>query len=116
MPAVSEPGGSGDLIARRFFVLLRQASIRYDLIVVDCPPLLIGDAGRTLVRLADSALFVVGTGVGVRQLEEGNGILRTLQVPVLGAVINRAPRSEVEGGYRQARRYGLRSERSAEPS
>ncbi|HEX2039068.1 MAG TPA: CpsD/CapB family tyrosine-protein kinase [Acidimicrobiales bacterium] len=81
---------AGDLLARRFADVLRRARDRFDVIVVDAPPLLGADDARTLATLCDGVLLVVATDSLVGSVGEAAAALDALGVHVVGAVANRA--------------------------
>lgn len=92
---------AGDLLARRLGALLDQARSQYDVVVLDCPPLLSTDDARTLAALADATLLVVASGTESRHVAEAVAGLDALRVRVLGVALNRArlPRRRGLGSY-----------------
>jgi succinoglycan biosynthesis transport protein ExoP len=90
---------AGDLLARRFADVLRKARERFDVIVVDAPPLLGGDDARTLATLCDGCLLVVGTDTRAEPVSEAAAALDALGVRVLGAVANRSRDPRGHGTY-----------------
>jgi polysaccharide biosynthesis transport protein len=97
--AANQDTESSDLIARRFAGVLEQARKRFDLIIVDTPPLLGTDEGRTIATLGDGVLFVVRAGGMTGPINEGVLALEALKVRVLGAVGNALPRSQIGPYY-----------------
>jgi Mrp family chromosome partitioning ATPase len=77
-----------------------RKSKAYDIILVDCPPLLqIAQAG-SLMNLADQAVIVVNHGGSIVLHEEIVERLRFIGTPVLGYIYNRAPlRPEIASYY-----------------
>ncbi len=98
------PRGLGNATAPEFFHrrevadLLRQMAARYDLIVVDTPPLLQVAYATTVVGLADSAMVVVGHDSPAVLLEALRDRLDLIGTPVRGYVYNRAPVRDLEDG------------------
>ena len=100
---------AGDLLARRFAEVIREARTRFDVVVVDAPPLLGGDDARTLAALCDGVLMVVAADTLAAQVGEAASALDALGVRVLGAVANRArdPRGfAAYGAYGSYGAYG----------
>jgi succinoglycan biosynthesis transport protein ExoP len=93
-----DPEG-GDLVATRFAAFLEDARSLYDMVVVDTPPLLGTDEGRTITTFADGVLLVVRAGTMTGSANEGGLALEALKAPVLGAVGNALRRSQVGPSY-----------------
>lgn len=89
LPTRPDPD-AGDLLARNLGDVLRHARERYDVLVVDAPPILVGDDARTIATLCDGVLFVVATDSLAHSVAEAASALDSLGVRVLGAVANRA--------------------------
>lgn len=81
---------TGDLLARSVHTVLGSARAGYDVVLVDSPPLLVGDDTGTLATQADAVLMVVSTGVETVRLGEAARTLDALGVRVIGVVLNRA--------------------------
>lgn len=97
----------GDLIARRLSAVLAEAGRTFDVVVVDCPPILATDDARTLALMADGTLLVVSTGSELARASEAAGALESLGVRMLGGVLNRGRRDGLGsygsyGSYRAA--------------
>lgn len=105
LPTAADPD-AGDLLARHFSDVLRQARERFDVLVVDAPPLLGGDDARTLATLCDGALFVVGADTAAHSVSEAANALDALGVRVLGAVANRMRDPRGLGTYGAYGTYG----------
>ena len=88
---------AGDLLARRFTEVVNEARARFDVIVVDAPPLLGGDDARTLATMCDGVLFVVSSETLTASVSEAAHALEGLGVRVLGAVGNKV-RHGADGG------------------
>jgi polysaccharide biosynthesis transport protein len=97
--AANQDPEASDLIARRFGGVLEEARKKFDLVVVDTPPLLGTDEGRTIATLGDGVLFVVRAGAMTGPINEGVLALEALKVRVLGAVGNALPRAQVGPYY-----------------
>ncbi|MDP8991948.1 MAG: polysaccharide biosynthesis tyrosine autokinase [Actinomycetota bacterium] len=105
LPTSVDPD-AGDLLARRFADVLTEARERFDVIVVDAPPLLGGDDARTLATLCDGVLMVVGSETLATSVSEAASALDALGVRVLGAVANRARDPKGFGAYGTYGLYG----------
>lgn len=91
---------AGDLIPRRFGEVLGDLRTKYDVVFVDCPPLLTGDDARTLATQVDAVLLVVSAGTGTSELDEAAAVLNSLRVRVLGCVLNQTrQRTRAYGAY-----------------
>lgn len=90
---------AGDLLARRFTEVLTEARSRYDVVVIDAPPVLGGDDARTLATVCDGVLFVAAFETPARSLSEAAAALDTLGVRVLGVVANKLQASRGAGAY-----------------
>lgn len=80
---------AGDLLPRGLPGFLARAQEVYDIIVIDCPPLLGGEDASTIATMADATLLVVSIGTPTRKLTEAMLILEALRVRALGVVLNR---------------------------
>jgi polysaccharide biosynthesis transport protein len=86
-PNPSELLGSGHMVA-----LLRQLQQRFDVIIIDAPPLLPVTDAAVLSRICDGAVVVVRYGKTKReQLERTAKALSTVDARILGTVLNMAP-------------------------
>lgn len=93
----------GDLLARRLHAVLAEAGASYDVVVMDCPPILATDDARTLSLMADGTLLVVSAGSDLGRAAESATALDSLGVRMLGGVLNRSRRDGLGsyGSYRQ---------------
>lgn len=102
LPTRPDPD-AGDLLARNLGDVLRSARENYDVVVVDAPPILVGDDARTIATLCDGVLFVVASDSLATSVAEAASALDSLGVRVLGAVANRTRDSRLGsyayGGY-----------------
>jgi Mrp family chromosome partitioning ATPase len=96
LPTSVEADGS-DLFARHFGRVLEAARERFEVVVVDAPPLLVGDDAGTLAVGCDAALLVVARDTPAHLAGEAAAGLRDLGVRVLGAVANGAREPWVVG-------------------
>jgi len=108
IPTAPDPD-AGDLLARNLADVLRRASARYDIVIVDSPPILVGDDARTIATLCDGVLFVVAADSLAHPVSEAVGALEGLRVRVLGALANRTRVAKGLGAYGT---YGHAEERS----
>ena len=84
------PNPSELLGSRRMNDFLRTMSERYDMIVLDSPPVLAVSDACVLVPAVDGVLLVVGSGVVVRPaLKRAKEQLASVHARILGAVVNR---------------------------
>jgi capsular exopolysaccharide synthesis family protein len=93
---------AGTLLARRLGPVLDAARQQYDLVVVDCPPVLATDDALTIAVHCDATLVVVSQGRSAEDAAMAVGMLDALGVRVLGSVLNRArtsQRTPTYGGY-----------------
>jgi len=88
--ATSGVGETGDLLARNLHTVLHAAANEYDVVIVDTPPLLVGDDAGTIATISDAVLMVVSSGVEMRRVSEAVRDLETVQAQVIGIVLNRA--------------------------
>ncbi len=97
------PRGLGHTTAPEFFnradvrSFLADVAARYDLIVIDTPPLLQVAYATTVVGLAGTVIVVVGHDSAAAQLEAVRDRLDLIGSRVRGYVYNRAPGADVEG-------------------
>jgi capsular exopolysaccharide synthesis family protein len=80
---------AGDLLSRRFADVIEEARHRFDLIVVDTPPLLSADDPRTLATMAKGILLVVSAGSTMSSVNDAIVAVEALNAPLLGIVGNR---------------------------
>ncbi len=87
-----QPVAAADLLrspgARSLFVTAKD---EYDAVLVDAPPLLQVAYASTIAGLVDAALVLVAHEAPVAQLDEANGRLALIGVPILGYVYNASP-------------------------
>ena len=88
---------AGDLLAKRFGQVIREARAKFDIVIVDTPPLLGTDDSRTLALEASGVLLVVAGGSMAQPLGEAIMALERVNAPILGIVGNRL--REAHAGY-----------------
>lgn len=71
--------------------LFNEISTKYDLVLIDAPPLLRVAYATTLARLADRAMLVVAHGEDVHAAEELRDQMELVGIPLVGYVYNVAP-------------------------
>jgi tyrosine-protein kinase len=98
LPTAHDPE-AGDLLARRLTDVLDEARERYDLVVIDTPPLLSTDDARTIATMAKGILLVVTRGTLARSVNESVVAIEALQAPLMGIVANRFKESSVPYYY-----------------
>jgi polysaccharide biosynthesis transport protein len=96
----------GDLLALSFSEVMAQARLDYDVVVVDCPPLLGSEDATTVTALVNGTLLVISNGSSARVVHQATLLLEALPVRVLGVVLNRA--RDLVSGY-SATYYSRRS-------
>lgn len=76
--------------------LLAQLAGRYDLVLIDSPPVLPVSDALVLSQVVDGSMMVVGADrLHRRQLREALESLGTLEVTLLGVVLNKVPRRAI---------------------
>jgi Mrp family chromosome partitioning ATPase len=90
LPTAVEPEGAA-LLAGGLSSLLEDARARFDIVIVDAPPLLVGgDNSEPIAGACDAALLVVARDTPAYLAADAAATLRTLNPNVLGAVANGA--------------------------
>lgn len=77
--------------SERMTTLMDELYQRYDVILIDAPPLLQVAYASALLHVADAALVVVPHGVAIAEVEELADRLQFIGRPVVGYIYNRAP-------------------------
>lgn len=87
------PPNPSEMVGSRAMTwVLDELAERYDVVVIDTPPLLPVTDAAILARLTDGALVVAGAnGLHRHQLTEALGSLERVGARVLGLVVNRVP-------------------------
>ena len=113
LPAGSIPPAADEFLeSEGVSTVLDELSERYDVVLVDTPPLLaVGDV-MTLSAKVDAILVVTRLGIYRRQLEELARQLHNCRAPVLGFVLTGAPHGDSYSyGYGYDKRvYEVRGE------
>ena len=91
------PNPSELLSSRRTSELLASLKSRFDMVLVDCPPVLPVTDAAVLSSKVDGTLLVATAGVTTqKQVSRAVGLLRQVSAPLLGTVLNGVP---VDKGY-----------------
>ena len=103
----SRPPNPAELVQSHLMKdILSRLRVRYDVIIVDAPPLLPVTDGALLAAQSDGALLVVRHGKTTRdQVAQAARHLATVGAPLLGTVLNMTPRRGA-GGYGYGYGYG----------
>lgn len=78
---------SGDLVARGLGRLLTEMREEYEVVIVDCPPLLAGDDAPTIASLVDGVLLVVPVGSAETPVRDAALVLAKVSATVVGSVL-----------------------------
>lgn len=78
--------------------LLAELRVRFDLVLLDAPPVLLSADATLLASLADATLLIVAAGTEPGLLKRGIGLLQRADPAHFGVVFNRAPLYR-GGGY-----------------
>lgn len=90
--------GAGEHLSRGLGASLEKARQNRSLVLVDCGPLLgEDDAAGVVAARADSVLLVIELRTSMSDLLESVALLRYLDVPLLGVVVNRCSRRGTRG-------------------
>lgn len=104
------PGGSADsdpmagLASDRMEALMKEATARFDWIVVDSPPLGVLSDAQLLARLVDGVLLVIGAGLTPYTLVQ-RAIAELGPDRVLGVVLNQADERLIPSAYHYYEHY-----------
>lgn len=79
----------GDLLARHLGDVLKQARARYDIVLIDAPPLVGTDLSAIIASLSEAVIVVVRAGTTTAAVRQGLGVLSSLGVRAMGLVGNR---------------------------
>jgi capsular exopolysaccharide synthesis family protein len=106
------PNPSELLGSKRVSQLIFQLQSEFDLVLLDSPPVLPITDAAVLSRWVDATVLVAAEGKTTRsQLQAALQVLRQVDAPLAGVVLNRA---RAEGGYGYG--YGYPQERTDHPS
>jgi non-specific protein-tyrosine kinase len=114
LPSGSVPPNPSELLASQNMTeLLRDLETRFDLILIDAPPLLPVTDGAVAAARADGALLVVRYGHTTRaQVQLAVESLEAVDAHLLGCVFNMAP---AKGGSAYSYGYGYEDRPGARP-
>ena len=90
---------AGDLLSRNFAEIVEEARERFDLVLVDTPPLLSTDDPRTLATMAKGILLVVSAGSTTNSVIEAIHAVEALNAPLMGIIGNRFKESGTSNYY-----------------
>src|SRR5690606_10902787 len=91
---------SGLLGSRAMADVVAELESRYDVVLLDCAPLLPVTDATILSKTADGILLVAGGGIVTKdELTEATGKLATVGATVLGVVLNRVERKSGSRTY-----------------
>ncbi len=98
LPSGQVPPNPSEMVGSRAMAwVLRELAQRYDVVVVDTPPLLPVTDAAILARIAHGALVVTGTHIVRRpQVVESLAALEAVGARVLGVIVNRVQRQQSE--------------------
>lgn len=94
-------GDASNLLARRLQGVLAVAREKFDIVVLDCPPVLATDDSLVITTMCDATLVVVDRGSRSDQVAAATTSLQGIGVRVVGCVLNRAA-----AGIGGSRAYG----------
>jgi polysaccharide biosynthesis transport protein len=117
MTAGPKPPNAGELlISPRMDDLVKLATARYDVVLIDAPPVL-GIADVPLIaKTAEGVVFTVESdGARLRQIQHSLSRLRSAQAHVFGAIVTKNAASRFGYGYGYGYGYG-RSEEQEVPA
>lgn len=112
------PNPSGLLGSQRMVALISRLRERYEIVLVDTPPILpFADAALT-VAACDGAVLVARHGhTKTDQVRRAAAELVLVNAPVLGTVLSMTPRAtHTDYGYHYSRRYSGRQNRAQVPA
>lgn len=116
LPCGPVPPNPAELLhTERFKQLLEQLSDRYDLVLLDSPPLLAASDAAVLSTSVDGVVFVARFKKTTKDLAKRmlRG-LKDVNAPILGAVLNDVNLDSREYGYYAYKRYGYYGDTQAE--
>ena len=100
LPAGSALASPSDLLdTDRFRFLVRELTGIFDLVVLDCPPVMAVADASIIANAAGAGLFVVGAGVTSREVAQAAIDRLSAQAHVIGVVLNRADTDQHPHSY-----------------
>ena len=129
-PSSTAPSGRGGPTGSTFFPRARPGSrclltrsrtpsggrSRYDIVIIDTPPLLGTDDARTVLRLAKGVLLIVSAGTTIDELNEAVLAVESLRAPLIGIVAQPLRRGTIYDHKPPARRVRPRRAARRPPS
>lgn len=108
LPCGPVPPNPAELLhSEKFRALLDQLSERYDLVVLDSPPVIAAADAAVLSRSVDGVIFVARFKKTTKELAKRMlRSLRDIDAPLLGAVLNDVDLESRAYGYYSYKRYG----------
>src|SRR5690606_22382937 len=111
LPAGAIPPNPSELLgSHQMADLLKELSSRYDMVIIDAPPLLPVTDAAILSTAADGAILVAKQGsTKIEQVQDSTDALRQVNARVLGTVLNFVPmkkRKKYGYGYEYGYGYG----------
>jgi polysaccharide biosynthesis transport protein len=105
------PNPSELLASDRAAEVFRSIASMYDMVLIDAPPILPVTDAAVIARLAEGTILIASAGSTTRR-EIGRAIelLRQVDAPLIGAVLNGVTADTAEGYYRYSRYYGSEPE------
>ena len=94
------PNPSAVLLAPKTSAIVNELKRQFDVLLVDCPPVLPVSDGVAFSAWADATLLLVAANSTIRsELKEAVARLRQASAPLVGTILNRVP-PEARYGYR----------------
>lgn len=88
------------LMHHRFKNLIQEASQRYDIILIDTPPVLAVTDASLIFKFADIKLLLVGSGKDqLKEIEHTKGVLEKSGLALDGIIYNNLQQTEKKYGY-----------------
>lgn len=109
------PNPSELLASTRAVELLKAAAAHYDYVLVDCPPLLPVTDAAIIAGISDATILVTSARKTTRkEVQRGLELLRQVEGPVVGVVLNGVVAEDTygygEGAYKYRYRYRYRAD------
>lgn len=119
LPAGTIPPNPSELLGSRHMAsMVQELRKRYDMIIIDAPPLLPITDAAILSTIVDGAILVARHGVTRRdQLHSAAEALHQVNAPVLGTVLNFVPARKGRAyGYGYGYGYGYEAPKTNQPA
>ena len=110
LPCGPIPGNPAELLnGQRFADLLDAVGAKFDLVIIDSPPVVPVTDARILAALCDATIFVVKADKTTRRLaQHAREGLESVGAQLMGVVVNDVPRRRDRYGYYYGYGYGYR--------